>query len=192
MIDHLHIQSLPLRDLVPDKRNARRHGSEQIKKIRASLARYGWTNPILIGSGRKIIAGHARYAAAVAMAEDKEPIANNADASMAPTVDLSHLTKTEQRAYALADNRIAEDAAWDRELLQLEVRDLSLDGFDLGLTGFSDVQLEGLLGTTQQAESKLTSGLKYQVIIECEGEVHQAQLLQEMRDRKLPARPLIL
>jgi len=125
----------PLRDLAPYIRNARTHTPAQIAKLRASLARFGWTNPMLIAGGN-LIAGHARLAAAIAMANDGEPVAGNADPWQGPTIDLSHLTAAERRAYVIADNRLALDAGWDLELLRGEFEDMQLEGLDLSLTGF--------------------------------------------------------
>lgn len=139
----LSITYLSLKELEPYARNARTHTPAQIVKLRASLAAYGWTNPILIAD-MGILAGHARVTAAIAMANEGQAIRGNGNPWMAPTVDLSHLTKRERRAYILADNRLAEDAGWDRDLLRIEIEALQACGFDLGLTGFDPQELLGL------------------------------------------------
>jgi ParB-like chromosome segregation protein Spo0J len=138
------VQYRPLRDLVPYARNARTHTPTQLDKLRSSLGRFGWTNPMLI-AGKTMLAGHARLAAAIAMAEHGEPIAGNADPWSGPTVDLSHLSAAERRAYVIADNRIALDAGWDMELLRAEFEGLKLDGLDLALTGFDLGQIGDIL-----------------------------------------------
>lgn len=142
-----------LKELEPYARNARTHTAAQIKKLRTSLSVYGWTNPVLIADNG-IIAGHARVTAAIAMANERHAVQGNADPWMAPTVDLSHLTKKERRAYILADNRLAEDAGWDMELLKIEVGALEIGGFDLSLTGFDPDQLLNLsaMGNTGRAD----------------------------------------
>jgi ParB-like chromosome segregation protein Spo0J len=150
----------PLRDLVPYAKNARTHSPEQIKKVRASLHRFGWTNPILVAD-RSILAGHARHRAAIAMAEEDEDIPRNPDPWQAPTIDLSHLPWPERRAYIIADNRIAEDAGWDRDLLRSEMGDLMAIGLDLSLTGFAPPEISEILvppgEPEQQPERNLTA-----------------------------------
>lgn len=134
--DHLAIVYRPLTSLVPYTRNARTHSPEQIVKLRASLRRFGWTNPILV-AGNDVIAGHARLTTARQMAEEGDTIARNADPWSAPTIDLSDLSEEERKAYILADNRIALDAGWDQDLLRVELSELMTVGFDVELTGFT-------------------------------------------------------
>jgi ParB-like chromosome segregation protein Spo0J len=181
----------PLRELEPYARNSRRHTARQITKLRASLARFGWTNPMLT-AGSTMIAGHARLKAAIEMAEANQPVARNPDPWQGPTVDLSHLSPDERRAYVIADNRLALDAGWDNELLHLELSDLSLTGLDLSLTGFSNVEVSTLLGTARTAGRALRDGLAYQIVIECTDESQQAQLLTRFRADGLTCKPLIL
>lgn len=140
----IEIRYRSLKELRPYARNSRTHTQTQIAKVRASLAEYGWTNPMLIADGQ-MIAGHARLSAATQMAEQDDPIPGNPDPWQGPTVDLSHLSKTQRRAYVLADNRLALDAGWDEELLKLELQDLKAEGFDLALTGFDDVEFVALV-----------------------------------------------
>jgi ParB-like chromosome segregation protein Spo0J len=129
-----------LTDLTPYARNARLHSRAQIDKIKDSLQRYGWTNPMLIADGT-LIAGHARLAAALELAAAGTPIRRHADASLGPTVDLSHLNDDERIAYIIADNRLAEEATWDRELLNQDFLILEQNGFPLDWTGFDPNEL---------------------------------------------------
>ena len=135
----------PLAALVPYARNARTHSPEQIGTLRASLARFGWTNPMLI-AGDQMIAGHARLEAALAMAAAGEAIPGNPDPYAGPTVDLSHLAEIDRRAYVLADNQLALRAGWDADMLRLELTELHIAGFDLALTGFEPLELSLALG----------------------------------------------
>lgn len=148
-----------LRELQPYAKNARTHTPEQIIKLRASLSRFGWTNPILTADN-SIIAGHARVLAAIEMANEREAIRGNADPWKAPTIDLSHLSKAERKAYIIADNRLAEDAGWDYDLLRTEMGDLDSLGFDLTLTGFDMGEIGEILvppaEAEEQAERQLT------------------------------------
>lgn len=120
--------------LTPSPQNARTHSPEQIEKIKASIQAFGFLNPIIITADGIVIAGHGRLAAAKALGID-----------MVPTIRADHLTNTQRRAFMLADNRIADDAGYDEEILSKELRDLFLQEFDLGLTGFDKDELAEFL-----------------------------------------------
>lgn len=188
----LQIVYRPLKELQPYVRNARRHTARQIGKLRSSLARFGWTNPMLI-AGSEMIAGHGRLAAALEMAAAGQAVAGNADPWSGPTVDLSHLPPGDRSAYRLADNRIALDAGWDNELLRLEMADLQSMGVDISLTGFANVEIGTILGAAQPSSRRLANtGLQYQIVIECKDEAQQAELLARWRAEGFPCKPLIL
>lgn len=121
-------------DLIPYARNARTHSDEQVAQIAASIKEWGWTNPILVDGDGGIIAGHGRVLAARKLGLDD-----------VPCMVARGWSEAQKRAYILADNQLALNAGWDIELLKLEVGDLSLLGFDLGLMGFSEDILAGLL-----------------------------------------------
>jgi DNA modification methylase len=120
--------------LAPAERNARTHSKEQIAQLVASISAFGWTNPILIDEDRAIIAGHGRLAAAKA-----------SGLSDVPTITLTGLSAAQKRALAIADNKLALNAGWDDDLLRLELGELGLEGFDLSLIGFSDLELKDIL-----------------------------------------------
>jgi DNA modification methylase len=123
-------------EMTPAARNPRTHTRKQIQQIADSIARFGFVTPILIDADGTIIAGHGRVAAAALLGLDR-----------VPTVRLDHMTEPQRRAYALADNKLAENAGWDRELLALELQyldDLDLD-FDLSVTGFEIGEIDLLL-----------------------------------------------
>lgn len=128
------IEQWPTAKLVPYARNARMHSDAQVAQIAASIAEFGFTNPILAGSDGVIVAGHGRLAAAQKLGLDAVPV-----------VVLDHLTPTQRRALVIADNRIAENAGWDDELLRVELEGLQDEGFDLDLTGFDADALAELL-----------------------------------------------
>ena len=102
----MKIETLPLSALKPYVRNARTHSKRQIKQIAKSIERFGFNNPILIDDEKQIIAGHGRAEAAKLIGM-----------TMVPTVRLSHLSEADKRAYILADNKLAENAGWDHEIL---------------------------------------------------------------------------
>jgi hypothetical protein len=97
-------------DLIPDPRNARTHPKRQIDQLKASIAAFGFTNPILADPEGHIIAGHGRLQAARAMG-----------LAEVPTITLSGLSETQKRALRIADNKIALNAGWDLEILKLEL-----------------------------------------------------------------------
>lgn len=121
-------------DLVPFARNARTHSDAQVAKIAGSIREFGFNNPVLVDAKSGIIAGHGRVLAARKLGLERVPV-----------IALSHLSEAQKRAYILADNRLAEQAGWDRELLGLELADLSELGIDLGDIGFEGAELDALL-----------------------------------------------
>lgn len=131
-------------DLVRYEKNARTHSATQIEQIKASLRQFGWTNPALT-AGDELLAGHGRLQAATQMWEAGEVIRNCPVPGEVPTVDLSHLSADERRAYIIADNKLAENAGWDVDLLTSELIDLREAEFDLTVIGFTPDELGELL-----------------------------------------------
>jgi DNA modification methylase len=131
----LQITTRPTESLVPYGRNARRHMRKQIRQIAKSLEKFGWTNPILIDEHGGIVAGHGRLEAAKLLGM-----------SEVPTICLAGLSDAEKRAYIIADNKIAENAGWDKELLAIEFGALLDEGFEIELTGFDTIEIDTLLG----------------------------------------------
>ena len=131
---NLQVVTWPVEKLIPFARNARTHSDEQVAQIAASIAEFGWTNPILAGADGIVIAGHARLLAARKLRMTEVPV-----------IVLDHLTETQRRALVLADNRLAINAGWDEEMLKVELESLQEDGFDLDIVGFTDEEIENLL-----------------------------------------------
>jgi DNA modification methylase len=130
----LQVVRWPVEKLIPYARNARTHSAEQVAQIAASIAEFGFVNPVLIGPDNVIIAGHARLLAARKLGMTEVPV-----------IVLEHLTETQRRALVLADNRLALNAGWDEEMLRVELASLEQDEFNLDLIGFSSEELEALL-----------------------------------------------
>lgn len=128
------IEQWPTAKLLPYARNARTHSDEQVAQIAASIAEFGFTNPILAGADGVIVAGHGRLAAA-----------HKLGLELVPVVVLEHLSPTQRRALVIADNRIAENAGWDEAMLRVELMTLQDDDFDVSLTGFDADALADLL-----------------------------------------------
>ena len=143
-MQNLNVIYLPTGQLSPYPRNARMHTPKQIQQIAASIERFGFNNPILVDSGNQILAGHGRWRAAQKLGLVEVPV-----------VRLDHMSDAEKRAYIIADNRLAELADWDEEILRIEFQHLeSIEvDFPLEITGFETVLLDRLLG--DDAEQKL-------------------------------------
>lgn len=121
------LERWPVGRLVPYERNARTHSPEQVAMIAASIAEFGFTNPILVASDAGIIAGHGRLEAAKQLGLAEVPV-----------VVLDHLSDAQRRAYVIADNQLALNAGWDDELLKSELAELGELEFDLTLLGWGD------------------------------------------------------
>ncbi len=136
----MQIIDKPIDELIPYCNNSRTHDESQILQIASSIKEFGFTNPVLIDEDNGIIAGHGRVLAARKLGIDK-----------VPSIKLSHLTDIQKKAYIIADNKIALNAGWDEELLKNEIEHLIADDFDIDITGFSDEEIDNLLG---EEESK--------------------------------------
>lgn len=134
------VEHWSLQRLIPYAKNARTHDDTQVSQIAGSIAEFGFVNPILVGDDNVIIAGHGRLMAAQQLGLDTVPV-----------IVLHHLTEAQRRALVIADNKIAENAGWNDELLKLELEELGDLGFDLDVIGFSDEELDELLGNDEQS-----------------------------------------
>ncbi len=145
----INITYRPIEQLRPRANNARTHSDGQIIQIAKSIEHFGFTNPILIDKKGKIIAGHGRVQAA-----------RRLGLHSLPTVSLSDMTESQIRAYVIADNRLAEKAGWDRELLGIELQylaSLEID-FDVTLTSFEFPGIDVLLDNFQASNGCNTAG----------------------------------
>ena len=124
--------------LIPYVNNARTHSQEQVNKLRGSLREFGFINPIIIDSDFNVIAGHGRL-----MAAKEEGIEE------VPCVLVDYLTEAQKKAYILADNRYAQDAGWDEEMLKLEIEALEGMDFDVSLTGFNEDEIADLFADSE-------------------------------------------
>ena len=135
----LQVEDRPLASLTLRQGNPRTHSAHQIRQIADSIAAFGFTNPVLIDAEALVIAGHGRVLAARLLG-----------LARVPTIRLEHLTTEQVRAYVIADNKLAENAGWDRELLALELHylaelDFELD-LDVTITGFATAEIDLLIG----------------------------------------------
>lgn len=129
-MNKLQITYRKVEDLIPYARNSRIHSDAQVAQIAASIREFGFRTAVLVDGDNGIIAGHGRVLAARKLGLDE-----------VPTVDGSDLTETQRRAYVIADNKIAINAEWDKEMLLLEVQDLEDAGLDIGILAFDESEL---------------------------------------------------
>lgn len=132
--------------LRPYDRNARAHSKKQIRQIANSIERFGFTNPVLVSDDGEIIAGHGRVEAAKLLKMER-----------VPTLRLSHLSDAERCAYILADNKLARNAGWDRELLALELQGLLDLDFQVDLTGFGLAEIDMILDDAREGSPDASS-----------------------------------
>lgn len=139
------IEYLQLAGLTPYANNPRTHSKKQIWQIADSISEFGWTNPVLIDADGNIIAGHGRTEAAKLLGMDEVPV-----------LRLDQLSEVQKRAYIIADNKLAENAGWDSNILAVELQgllDLNID-FDIELTGFETGEIDVLLEPEQKDEAE--------------------------------------
>src|ERR1700732_4077552 len=133
-----YIEWIPIGAVRPNPRNPRTHSKKQIKLIAASIKKFGFLNPVIVDDANMVLAGHGRLEAA-----KLEGLTH------APVVRFGHLTAAQKRAYVIADNKLAEQAGWDREILAIELGELCdvmpAEGFDVSLTGFETPEIDLLL-----------------------------------------------
>jgi DNA modification methylase len=140
------IEMWPLERLIPYARNARTHSEAQVAQIAASMLEFGVNNPLLVDSQGGLVAGHGRLLATRKLGLEQLPV-----------VVLDHLSDTQRRAYILADNRLAELAGWDTEMLALELSELEGE-FDISVMGFDEEEVRKLLGDVAEDVAQENTG----------------------------------
>lgn len=129
----MKVQQKLISEIIPYARNPRKN-QDAIAKVAGSLKEFGWKQPIVIDAENVVIAGHTRLMAAQSLGMDSVPVLVADD-----------LTENQIKAYRLADNRVAQEADWDDDLLRLEIKDLIDKDFDVDLTGFDDFEVTNIL-----------------------------------------------
>jgi len=131
------MQRIAVDALKSNPHNARTHSRKQIRQIANSITTFGFLVPILIDDGGVIIAGHGRYAAAALLGLQEVPV-----------IRVAGLSEAKRRALAIADNKIAQNAGWDREQLAVEIPELTdlliAEGVDISILGFEPAEIDQL------------------------------------------------
>ncbi len=138
-------------ELKLNPKNSRTHSKKQIQQIAQSINALGFNNPVLIDKNNTIIAGHGRVLAAKELGMDTIPV-----------ICLNHMTQEQIRAYIIADNKLAEAAGWDKEILKIELdflMNLEPDfGFDATITGFDIPEIDFIINPESIEEAKSDAG----------------------------------
>lgn len=133
----MNVEMWPIERPTPYAKNPRKVTPEAIDKVASSLKEFGWQACIVVDDAGVILAGHTRLLAAQKLGMTHVPVKT-----------ASGLTKGQQKAFRLADNRVAQETRHDTELLALELRELEDEfSFDLSLTGFDQNELNAFLAT---------------------------------------------
>lgn len=176
------IEKVAIESLVSDPANVRKHGERNIQTIVASLHRFGQQKPIVIDKRNIVRAGNGTLEAARSLGWTHLDCVRTS------------LEGGEAVAYSIADNRTAELAEWDDDLLAAQLNGLLTEDEELlKAAGFDDEELSKLLkvGGEEDTQPQL-SGLRYQVIVECDTEQIQCELLEKFNDEGLQCRALIV
>lgn len=130
-------EHLPTTALLDYANNSRTHTPEQVTKIAEAIKEFGFLNPVIVDGKNVIIAGHARVRAAKQLGLET-----------VPCLRATHLTEAQQKAYVIADNRLALDAGWDDAILRKELHSLSAAGFNLNVTGMGEDELKRMVASS--------------------------------------------
>lgn len=150
-------------ELIPYINNSRTHSDQQVQQVAASIKEFGFTNPILIDEDSGIIAGHGRLQAAQMTGMDE-----------VPTITLEGLTEAQKKAYVIADNKLALNASWDLDILNIEMESLLEFDFDFKITGFDSIpEIEAnidysILGEDDSELDAMAKGVRKAIQIEFE------------------------
>jgi ParB-like chromosome segregation protein Spo0J len=179
----LKLINMKISEILPYKRNAKKHPPEQIQQIKASIQEFGFIQPVLIDKKNNLICGHGRVSAAKQLGMTE-----------VPCLLVEHLSEAQRRAFVHVENRLQESggAEWDKDILKLELEDLTLNlDFDLGPIGFSSEEIESLLRENEPLpfapnlsdDDDTPSVLTHKLVVECDDEDLKQDLFDELKSR---------
>lgn len=173
----LKIEYLPIDELTPYERNARRHEAADVQTIANSIKEFEMCDPIGIWSDKNIIVeGHGRVLALKQLGR-----------TQAPCIRLDHLNDEQRRAYALAHNKTAEMSSWDFEKVEAEIAALEMD-----MTAFGFENKDNKTGATERDDLSDKVAEVYEVIVECADECEQEEIFNRLQEEGLQCRVLTL
>ena len=170
----LQIVYKPINSVLGYVNNTRVHPQEQIDQIKSSIIEFGMCTPIGIHNNT-IVYGHGRHEALKQLGYDE-----------IPTLDLSHLTEAQRKAFTIADNKIGDNSSWDEELLKLEIEALQEMDFNIDLLGFSDEELKDFdFDIEEEFEETFDSqikedGEKFEITVYCDNEIQQEEVYYKL------------
>lgn len=169
----LKIEVVAIDSIKPYDKNPRVN-DQAVDKVAMSIKEYGFRQPIVVDKDRVIVAGHTRYKAAKRLGLSNVPI------SIA-----DKLSNKQIKAYRLADNRVAQEAKWDNNLLSEELFELRELDFDLSLTGFENLELKNILNENDLTvdDLKINDKTEFLVVVECTSENEQQKFYDEVMQR---------
>ena len=175
----LKTEVVPIEDLVPDENNARLHSKKNIDAIAKSLQTFGQRKPVVITQENVVVAGNGTLEAARQIGWKGLSVVRVPDDWDSDTI----------KAYALADNRTAELASWDSEVLLSQLRDLKLEEWNVAELGFKDFDLK----TREEIDTSIKEiAERYEVVIECADENEQTALLLRLSQEGLKVRAIVI
>jgi len=177
----MKIETLDIKALQADPKNARRHDDTNLKAIKASLSEFGQRKPIVITSKNVVVAGNGTLEAARALGW----VVIDA---VRVTVDW---TASQIKAFAIADNRTAELADWDKDVLSTQLIELKTEGWDISLIGFGIDEKEKPEPVETDAD-EVAFDSKYEIVIECADEAEQYEMLTKFMEQGLKVRAIVL
>ena len=168
------IETIPISSLSEDPSNARKHPTRNLEQIKSSLRRFGQQKPIVVDATNTVRAGNGTLAAARALGWTTIQIVR------------SELPRTELTAYAIADNRSAELAEWDADVLAATLADA-----EIGDVGFLDAEIAKLTKDAADEPSVPMPEEQWMVLVACESEAQQAELLERFENDGLTCKALM-
>lgn len=175
----MKIESIEIENVKFDPNNARTHNEKNLVAIANSLNTFGQRKPIVITSDNYVVAGNGTLEAALRLGWTKIDVVRVPD----------DWTADQIKAFALADNRTAELAAWDTNILLAQLEELKIDNWDIDDLGFKDFAVK------QPDEANTDTqdiGERYEVVIDCADENEQTALLLRLSEEGLKVRAIVI
>jgi len=173
----MNIETVAIQDLQLDPNNARKHDKKNLDAIASSLKQFGQRKPIVITDDNIIVAGNGTVTAAKQLGWTDIKVVR-----VPKDWDANQV-----KAFALADNRTAELAEWDKDILASQIIDLQTDGWNTEQLGFWENEDAEPFDATEKPLQE-----KYEVVIECQNEVEQQNLLERFYGEGLKVRAVVL
>lgn len=174
------VERWPIDRPQPFARNARTHSPAQITQLAKLITEYGWTMPVLCDEKDNVLAGHGRLLAARELGLPDVPV-----------MVARGWSASQKKAYRLADNQSALLSTWDAELLRSEIGDLRKQGINLELAGFTPDSLRGVFPRSAEERRAVEGDPHFEIVVMCEDEAQQRELLEQFTSEGLKCRALI-